>query len=128
MVQWRSVNPLRLLLVGLLCFCLGGCGWLNPHPPRAVVASAIASKLNQTQALLSDQLGLADQSETALQVSRVQITQDHWMTINQQPVMQVRGTYRLSGRGWRQQHRPQPFEIYLKRGDGQQQWLLVDQS
>ncbi|MEB3252557.1 MAG: hypothetical protein VKO01_10550 [Cyanobacteriota bacterium] len=128
MAQSRSVNPLGLLLVGVLCIYLGGCGLIYPHTPRSAVASAITSKLNQTQALLSDQLGLSGQPETAVKVSQVRITEEHWARVDQQPVVRVKGTYRLSGRGWQRQHKSHPFEIYLQRGDPQGQWLLIEQN
>jgi hypothetical protein len=98
------------------------------HPPKSVVASAITTKLNQTQVILSNQLGLLDQSETVVKVSQVRITEDHWARVDQRPVVRVRGTYRLSGRGWRRQHKSHPFEIYLQRGDPQGQWLLIEQN
>lgn len=128
MVKWRSVNPLRLLLVGFLCFSLGGCGLMYPHLPRSVVASAIASQLNQTQAILFHQLELPVQPQATVTVRQVKIIEHHWTTVEHQSVLQVRGTYRLSGAGWRQQPRSQLFQIYLQRDRDQHQWVSFHPS
>lgn len=128
MVQWQSVNPLRLLLVVFLCFCLVGCGLIYPNPPKSVVASAVADKLSQTQAILFHQLELPDQPQAQITVRQVRITKHHWTIMEHQSVLQVWGTYRLSGSGWGQQPRPQPFTIYLQRDKNQHQWLFFQPS
>ena len=128
MGRWKSFNPLRGLLVGLLCFALLGCGLVNPQPPRSVVVAAISTKLSQTQSLLSRQLDLSDRPQVAETVRQVRITERHWTILDQRPLMQVRGTYRLSGTGWSRSQQPQAFEIYLQRGENREQWLLVDSS
>ena len=51
----------------------------------------------------------------------------HWMQINQQPRVQVEGTYHLKGGDlrWSQQRQTRPFSLYLRPGEADQ-WVVVD--
>lgn len=118
----------RLGVVAVVCIALESCGWVNPSPPRSVVADALAQKVAQTQAALQQQLGPTE--ATALpQASGIHITEHHWITLQNQPTVQVEGTYHLKGGGldWGKQRQTRPFSLYLRRA-GENQWVVVDSS
>lgn len=132
-VQRIGLNPRRSLLRGglllVLCGVLWGCGWVNPAPPRSVVAEAVAQKVAQTQVELQRQLGLGADGEAMAvpQASGIHITEHHWITIDQQPAVAVSGTYHLKGGGlgWGQQRQTRPFTLYLRPVD-KDVWVAVD--
>lgn len=123
----RPVFRAGVLLV--LCGLIWGCGLVNPAPPRAVVAAAVAQKVAQTQVALQQQLGVvaAPGSVDLPQASGIHVTGHRWMTLNNQPAVVVNGTYRLKGGGlgWGQQRQTRPFSLYLRR-IGEDQWVAVD--
>lgn len=121
-------RPVRLLMVAALCLSLWSCGLFNPGPPRSVVATALSQKAAHTQTLLYQQLALPDEDVTPPQVSGVRITGHHWITLNDQPVVEVEGIYRLKGGGLTrsQQRQSRDFSLYLQRGETQDDWLLVN--
>ncbi|MBE9136390.1 hypothetical protein IQ254_04095 [Nodosilinea sp. LEGE 07088] len=121
---WR---PIRRAVVLLLCLSLWSCGLVNPRPPRAVIESAIAHKLSQTQAVLYRQLTPAAPDELA-QVGRIRITAHQWTAVAGQPTAAVVGTYHLKGGGLSgaQRRQTRNFEVYLQRGDAKGQWRLVE--
>ncbi|WP_035985585.1 hypothetical protein [Leptolyngbya sp. KIOST-1] len=124
----RAFQPARILIIGILCFCLGSCGLVNPRPPRAVVETAIAQKLSQTQAVLYRQLDATTAPGDLAQVGRIRITDHHWTTLANQPAVEVAGTYHLRGGALTAAQRRQTrnFDLYLRRGDSQDQWLLLE--
>ena len=93
----RPVFRAGVLLV--LCGLIWGCGLVNPAPPRAVVAEAVAQKVAQTQVLLQQQWGVvvAPGSVDLPQASGIHVTGHRWMTLNNQPAVVVNG---LSPQGW----------------------------
>jgi hypothetical protein len=132
----RRVDPFvqrirRLGVLGVLCVVLGtmlgGCGWINPAPPRSVVAEAVAQKVAQTQVALQQQLGQSTEVRDWPQPSGIHMTEHHWMTLQNQPTLAVGGTYHLKGGGlgWGQQRQTHPFRLYLRRS-GEDQWQVVD--
>ncbi len=125
-----SIHLGRWVVIGLLCLGLLGCGVINPRPPRAVVEGAIAQKLSQTQAILYRQLGRQFGAAPAdlAQVGRIRIADHHWTEIAGQPAAEVAGTYHLKGGGLTSAQRGQTrdFDLYLRRGNTQDQWLLLE--
>lgn len=123
----RPVFRAGVLLV--LCGLIWGCGLVNPAPPRAVVAEAVAQKVAQTQVALQQQLGLATDTEAMdlPRASGIHVTGHRWMTLNNQPAVVVNGTYHLKGGGlgWGQQRQTRPFSLYLRRA-GEDQWVAMD--
>lgn len=123
----RQIFRVGLLLV--FCGGLWGCGLVNPAPPRSVVAVAVAQKVAQTQVTLQQQLGLGTATEAIdlPQASGIHVTGHHWITLNNQPAVEVNGTYHLKGGGlgWGQQRQTRPFSLYLRRA-GEDQWAVVD--
>lgn len=112
----------------MLCLVLWGCGWINSAPPRSIVVEAVAQKVNQTQAVLQQQLGQSPETATDWpQASGIHITEHRWLTLQNQPVVEVNGTYHLKGGGlgWGQQRQTRPFSLYLRR-TGEDQWTTVD--
>lgn len=123
----RRWSVRRLALGVVLWICLGGCGWVNPAPPRSVVAEAVAQRVAQTQVALQQHLGQFPEETTFPQASGIHITGHHWTTLNNQPTVVVDGTYHLKGGGlgWGQQRQARPFSLYLHRS-GEDQWVLAD--
>jgi hypothetical protein len=123
-----SIHPGRWVVIGLLCLVLLGCGAINPRPPRAVVEGAIAQKLAQTQATLSQQLNIPFDSTKAAQVSGLRISSYHQTTLAGQPVVAVKGTYRLKGPTLpnAQKRQLRSFDISLKKGADPGEWRLVN--
>lgn len=121
-----SIRPIRWVLIGMLCLSLLGCGLINPRPPRAVVESAIAQKLSQTQAVLYRQFD-SDPADRA-EVGRIRIADHRWTELVGQPTVEVTGTYHL--RGGRltsaQRRQTREFDIYLQRGATKDQWRLLE--
>ncbi|QQE66904.1 hypothetical protein GFS31_36080 [Leptolyngbya sp. BL0902] len=132
-VQRLVLKPLRPVLRGglglALCGVLWGCGWVNPAPPRSVVAEAVAQKVAQTQADLQRQLGLGADGEARAvpQASGIRITEHHWIALEPQPAVAVSGTYHLRGGGigWGQQRQTRPFTLYLRPVE-KDVWVVVD--
>lgn len=122
------MRPWRLMAIAVVCLSLWGCGLVNPRPPRAVVADAIAHKVAQTQALLSRQLATASQDSETFRVGSVKVTHHQWTTLADQPVVEVEGTYHLYGGGltWAQQKQARDFDLYLQRGNTKTEWQVVD--
>lgn len=120
---------LRAMLLIVLWGGLWGCGWVNPAPPRSVVAEAVAQKVAQTQVALQQQLGGITDTEAMVfpQPSGIHVTGHHWTTLNHQPTLEVNGTYHLKGGGlgWGQQRQTRPFSLYLRRA-GEDQWVMVN--
>jgi hypothetical protein len=127
MRQLASYRPMRIIVIVGLCLSLWSCGLVNPRPPRAVIESAIAQKLSQTQAVLYRQLSPAAPDELT-QLSRIRITDHHWTTVAGEPTVDVVGTYRLKGGGLSgaQRRQTRNFEVYLQRGENEGQWRLVE--
>jgi hypothetical protein len=127
-----TIQPGRrvlLVLLGLaLCLNLWGCGLVNPSPPRAVVEAAIAQKLSQTQAVLYRQIAPALSTTDLAQVSRISIADHHWTAIANQPAVAVTGTYQLKGGSLTaaQRRQTRSFDLYLRRGEAKDQWLLLE--
>ena len=115
-------------LILLLCCFLTGCGLFNPGPSSAVVETAVAQKLLQTQELLRSQLAHEITAIQSFEVGRVKVSSKRKVTLGNQPAFEVEGTYTLKGgnlsRIQRQQSRP--FDIYLQRGAEQDQWFLLE--
>ncbi|HIK44838.1 MAG TPA: hypothetical protein IGR64_08095 [Leptolyngbyaceae cyanobacterium M65_K2018_010] len=128
MAKLRSIRLGRLIVGLALALALWGCGLVNPVPPRAIVAAAIAQKVAATQALLSQQLALPEEAIIPTQVKSVRITDHHWITVANQSAVQVQGTYRLQGGGLArsQQRQVRDFTLVFSRGDSQDQWQVVD--
>ncbi|MEO1069702.1 MAG: hypothetical protein AAFW95_11380 [Cyanobacteria bacterium J06638_6] len=118
---------MQIIVIVGLCLSLWSCGLVNPRPPRAVIESAIAQKLSQTQAVLYRQLTPGTPDDLA-QVGRIRITDHQWTTVAGQPTADVVGTYHLKGGGLSGAQRKQTraFEVYLQRGDTKGQWRLVE--
>ena len=127
MRKLATLRPMRLVVIVGLCLTLWGCGLVNPRPPRAVVESAIAQKLSQTQAILYRQLAPTTPDQLA-QVGRIRITDHHWMTLAGQPTADVVGTYHLKGGelSRAQKRQTRDFEVYLQRGEVKGQWRLLE--
>lgn len=128
MRQLATLRPLRLVVIVGLCLALWGCGIVNPRPPRAVIESAIAQKLAQTQAILYRQFNTSTAPENLSQVGRLRVTDHHWTTVAGQSVVEVEGTYHLKGGSLTGAQRRQNlnFDVYLQRGDVKDQWLLLE--
>jgi hypothetical protein len=129
MGKLTSISPLRWLLVGVLCISLGSCGLLNPRPPQAVVAAAIAQRLAQAQAVFEGQpIASANNPATPTlgQVGGVRIAHHGRVDVGGQWALEVTGTYRLRAGDLSNAQRRQarPFEIYLQR-DRQDRWFLL---
>jgi len=123
-----SIQPIKYLIIIGLCLSLWGCGLTKPKPPRAAVETAIAQKIAQTQALLHGQRPTSDTSAAPFQVSSVKITHHQWTTLADQPVVEVEGTYRLTGErlSRAQQRQARAFDLYLQQGATDTDWTLVD--
>ncbi|PSN13357.1 hypothetical protein C7293_16235 [filamentous cyanobacterium CCT1] len=118
----------RIVAIALLCLSLWSCGLVNPRPPRAVVEMAIAQKLSQTQAVLYRQLESSVDPADLAQVGRIRISDHHWTTLANQPAVEVAGTYHLKGGQLTaaQRRQTRDFDLYLRRGDSKDQWLLLE--
>ncbi|MBE9157463.1 hypothetical protein IQ265_11600 [Nodosilinea sp. LEGE 06152] len=118
----------RLVAIAVLCLSLWSCGLVNPRPPRAVVEMAIAQKLSQTQAVLYRQLESAISSSELAQVGSIRIADHHWTTLANQPAVEVAGTYHLKGGQLTaaQRRQTRAFDLYLRRGDSKDQWLMLE--
>ncbi|MGB3202968.1 MAG: hypothetical protein WBA99_18830 [Nodosilinea sp.] len=118
----------RIVAIAVLCLSLWSCGLVNPRPPRAVVEMAIAQKLSQTQAMLYRQLDAAVDPADLAQVGRIRITDHHRITLGQQSAVEVVGIYHLTGGPLTgaQRRQTRPFDLYLQRNDGNDQWLLLE--
>jgi len=123
-----SIQPIKCLVIIGLCLFLWGCGLANPKPPRAAVEVAIAEKIAQTQALLHSQQPTSDTSADPFRVGSVKISHHQWTTLADQPVVEVEGTYRLTGGrlSRAQQRQARAFDLYLQRGATDADWTLVD--
>jgi hypothetical protein len=121
-------SVLSLLLMLALSLSLGGCGLLNGGPANTVVEQAVAQKLMATQALLRTQLPGDVEATNTFEVGRVKVTATRRVSLDDQAAVEVEGTYTLKGgnltRAQRQQLRP--FDLYLQRGETQDQWLLLE--
>ncbi|MGG6239400.1 hypothetical protein ACQ4N7_12270 [Nodosilinea sp. AN01ver1] len=118
----------RIVAIAVLCLSLWSCGLVNPRPPKAVVELAIAQKLAQTQAVLYRQFGSAVDPADLAQVGRIRISDHHWTTLANQPAVEVSGTYHLKGGQLTvaQRRQTRDFDLYLRRGDSKDQWLLLE--
>ena len=125
-----SIRPLRGVVLLVLCLSLWGCGLVNPRPPRAVIEGAIAQTLTQTQTILYRELAPAAGAAGLAQVSGIRIRDHHWTSLDNQPVVEVVGTYHLKGGGLASPQRRQvrAFDIYLQRGSTQADWRLLAPS
>jgi hypothetical protein len=121
----RSVLRVGLLLV--LWSGLWGCALVNPGPPRAVVAQAVAQKVAQTQSVLQQSLNLPAEAQDFPQASGIHVTGHRWVTLRNQPTVKIDGTYHLKGGGlgWGQQRQNRPFSLYLRRA-AEDQWIVVE--
>ncbi|WP_317034631.1 hypothetical protein [Nodosilinea sp. E11] len=128
MAKLALLRPMRWLLVGVMCLALLGCGLTNPRPPRAVIEGAIAQKLAQTQAILYRQITPAAAATDLAQVGRLRIADHHWTEVAGQPTVEVAGTYHLKGGSLTaaQRRQTRDFDVYLRRGDTKEQWLLLE--
>jgi hypothetical protein len=126
---YSLTSLLRFPLLLTLCFSLLGCSIFNPWPPSGIVEQAIAQKLDQTQSLLSTQISGLEVASDSFRVGRVKINSRRSMSIEGQPVVEVSGTYTLKGRSLSrsQIRQARPFDIFLQRGETNEQWQLVDQ-
>ncbi|PSR19290.1 hypothetical protein C8255_03115 [filamentous cyanobacterium CCP3] len=118
----------RIVAIAVLCLSLVSCGLVNPRPPRAVVEMAIAQKLSQTQAVLYRQFASSVDPADRAQVGRIRISDHHWTTLDNQPAVEVAGTYHLKGGQLTaaQRRQTRDFDLYLRRGDSKDQWLLLE--
>lgn len=119
---------MRTIAIAVICLSIWGCGLINPRPPRAVIEAAIAQKLSQTQAVLYRQLVPAISPADLAQVSSLRITNHRWITLADQPAVEVTGSYRLKGGQLTtaQRRQTRAFDLYLRRGNTKESWLLLE--
>ena len=118
----------QIVAIAVLCLSLVSCVLMIRRPPRAVVELAIAQKLAQTQAVLYRQFEPSVDPADLSQVGRIRIADHHWTTLANQPAVEVAGTYHLKGGQLTaaQRRQTRDFDLYLRRGDSKDQWLLLE--
>ncbi|MBD2294829.1 hypothetical protein H6G06_15390 [Anabaena sphaerica FACHB-251] len=113
----------RFIFTGILVL-LTACSSIALLPTYELVEQAIAIQLEQTQQELKQKLDLDFQN---FDITRVSITQQQPLTIENLPAYRVQGTYDLTVKLPKKQiTQPQkPFEIYLQIQREGKSWRLL---
>lgn len=114
---------LRILLAFLLAIALNACS--TPGPLTAAAEQAIALQVEQTQAVLRQQLFRRTAPEPpAVAISHVRITQQEGVKIQGQKGYHIRGTYdvEFDFGDRRVTQRENPFDLYLQRDAESDRW------
>ncbi|NJP10319.1 MAG: hypothetical protein HC866_13285 [Leptolyngbyaceae cyanobacterium RU_5_1] len=117
---------LRVIWAIALALLLTACGPSAPEPTTQLVEQAIALQLNQAQQELSQQLRL-DSPPTDIRVSRIKITQQTPLTIQNLQSYHIKGTCDFTVKRPKHsvtQHQT-PFEVYLQRQMEGKTWRLA---
>jgi hypothetical protein len=116
------------ILAAILIFVLAACS--SPTPPTEfapdgeIIQKAIALQLNQTEALLSQQLNA---SPPDLEISKIAVKRLEPVFVEELPAYHLQGTYQLDLSLPRQQvsQKNNPFDIYLQRQAEGKTWRLL---